>query len=207
MTIDEFAAELERRIGRPSFSRPFVCDGSPLTCSAFVVGFNAATQLTADFWKFWVPGYGFDKALWFVAYSTERKLAGRGVSPTRQRIERIAGAAGAVRCLETNVYSAPTASARRLSSAHRDASVFRFLVETIRPVAMLIHGRETAIAIQEVLRTGPLPVDAFRPMPTPWGTSQLRAVRHLSRGWSFAQADELGRELASAAAERHRARG
>ena len=67
MEITQFEAALAELVGRPSDLRPFVCDGSPLDCEIFIVGANAATAM-GDFWDFWHPGVGMDKAAWFEAY-------------------------------------------------------------------------------------------------------------------------------------------
>lgn len=77
-------------MGRPTSLRPFVCDGSPLDCEIFIVGANAATAM-GDFWDFWLPGVGMDKAAWFAAYKAARaqkplapgKTRRMAVSPTR----------------------------------------------------------------------------------------------------------------------------
>ena len=64
MSLDEFERQLADLLGRPSRARPFVCEGSPLDCEIFIVGFNPATEM-GDFWQFWRTGYGFDKNAWF----------------------------------------------------------------------------------------------------------------------------------------------
>ena len=59
MKLKQFESELRSLTG-PSALRPFVCDGSPLTCRVFIVGINPATSMTTDFWQFWRAGTGFD---------------------------------------------------------------------------------------------------------------------------------------------------
>ncbi|HEX5727165.1 MAG TPA: hypothetical protein VFX98_16930, partial [Longimicrobiaceae bacterium] len=76
LTLEEFSAGLARWIGRPTPERPFVCEGSPLACRAFVVGSHPATMLDADFWEFWEPGYGFHKDAWLRAYEAQRLREG-----------------------------------------------------------------------------------------------------------------------------------
>ncbi len=44
MDLTEFGSELEALIERPTALRPFVCDGSPLSCTVFIVGYNPATE-------------------------------------------------------------------------------------------------------------------------------------------------------------------
>jgi hypothetical protein len=109
--------------------RPFVCDGSPLDCDVALVGYNPATILDADFWDFWLPEIGFDKARWFETYKAERisrplkpgKKRRNAVSPTRKRIELFVGGLGNHRCIETNLYwdaSEDIASHRHSTQPH-----------------------------------------------------------------------------------------
>lgn len=72
--LEKFGDRLAALIGAPTDLRPFVCDGSPLTCDVFIVGFNPATTMSADFWQFWRPGVGFNKVAWFDAYKEDRQL-------------------------------------------------------------------------------------------------------------------------------------
>jgi hypothetical protein len=50
--LKSFEEGLKKHISR-SIMRPFVCDGSPLECEAFLVGFNPRTLMSKEFWKFW----------------------------------------------------------------------------------------------------------------------------------------------------------
>jgi hypothetical protein len=50
VTLDDFERALVALIGRPTDLRPFVCEGSPLTCDVFLVGFNLATTMCRDLW-------------------------------------------------------------------------------------------------------------------------------------------------------------
>lgn len=185
-TLDDFQARLEAAIGRPATSRPFVCQGSPLDCRVFIVGFNPATEISADFWEFWTPGYGFNKTAWFDAYKAERqskplrpgKTRRSAVSPTRRVIEWICEAASPVRCLETNIYSTATPDMNSLSQADRDAALFRFLVEAVKPSVIVAHGKDAG---QEAERFS--------------DHAKILAVPHFSRGWSEKKARELGAEL------------
>jgi hypothetical protein len=185
------AAALRAQVGDPAAVRPFVCDGSPLDCRAFVVGSTPATGMAEAFWTFWDAEAGFLKADWLAAYAAAHGRNGRGVSATRRLLERIAAAAAPVRVLEANVCGLPAA---------RDAAVFELLLDYVRPRAILAHGRESAAYLHA--RFGvPLPTDRFADVPAAWGAVRVRAVRHLSRGWSRAAGDALGVELAAAAGE------
>ncbi|MDZ4689710.1 hypothetical protein [Terricaulis sp.] len=185
-TLDDFQHQLEKAIGRSATSRPFVCEGSPLDCGVFIVGFNPATDMSADFWKFWTPGYGFDKAAWFDAYKAESlnkplrpgKTRRTAVSPTRRVIEWICEAASPVRCLESNIYSTATPDMNSLGHEDRDAAIFRFLVETIKPSVIVAHGK-----------------DAGREADRFSGRAKILAVPHFSRGLSEKKARELGAEI------------
>jgi hypothetical protein len=54
-----------------------------MSCDVFLVGFNPATNGTAQFWSYWLSGYGFDKKRWLVEYKACRKPPKKSVSPTR----------------------------------------------------------------------------------------------------------------------------
>jgi len=154
-TLPAFAIELESLAGRPTNLRPFVCSGSPLECSVFIFGFNPATEMGSDFWDYWRPEHGFDKAAWFESYQNERlsrrlkpgKTRRSRVSNTRRVIEWIIEAASPVRCLETNIYPAATAQAIELTDDHRRTDVFSFLLTAIRPKIVVAHGKDAEIAI------------------------------------------------------------
>lgn len=151
-TLAAFQARLEMAIGKPATLRPFVCEGSPLDCGVFIVGFNPATEMSADFWKFWTPGYGFNKAAWFDAYKAERlnkplrpgKARRNAVSPTRRAIDWICESASPLRCLETNIYATASLDMNSLGHEDRDAATFMFLVETIKPSVIVAHGKTLA---------------------------------------------------------------
>jgi len=156
MTLDEFELQLSDLIGRPTDLRPFVCEGSPLNCEIFLVGFNPATTMNADFWEFWRPGYGYDKAAWFQQYVDERmakplkpgKTRRLPISPSRRNMECfVEGAAGA-RVLETNIYAAASDDMKSLDLASREIAPFRFLLDAIRPKVIVVHGKLAGEAIR-----------------------------------------------------------
>ncbi|WP_292188996.1 hypothetical protein [Mesorhizobium sp.] len=157
MSLDEFERELVALIRRPTDLRPFVCEGSPLTCEVFLVGFNPATEMRTDFWEFWRPGYGYDKVAWFQRYLEERaakplkpgKTRRQRISATRRNIECfVEGAAGA-QVLETNIYAKASDDMKSLDLASREIAPFRFLLETVRPKAMVVHGKPAVEAIRK----------------------------------------------------------
>ncbi|RWQ57830.1 hypothetical protein [Mesorhizobium sp.] len=159
LTLDEFERELVALIGRPTDLRPFVCEGSPLTCDVFLVGFNPATEMRTDFWEFWRPGYGYDKAAWFKRYLEERaakplkpgKTWQQKVSATRRNIECFVEGAAGVRVLETNIYARASDDMRTLDVASREIAPFKFLLDTIKPKVIVVHGKP---ALQTVGKFG-----------------------------------------------------
>ncbi|MFM9433531.1 hypothetical protein ACFDR9_000572 [Janthinobacterium sp. CG_23.3] len=181
--ISKFEYELAALIGAPTDLRPFVCDGSPLTCDVFIVGFNPATTMSADFWQFWRPGVGFDKVAWFEAYKKDRQLKPlkpgktrrNAVSPSRRVIEMILKGASPCRCLETNIYSASTEQATDLATQQRITAPFAFLLAKIKPRVIVAHGIEAVEHIRK-MNVG----------------AKVFQVSHFSRGWSHQEARALG---------------
>lgn len=131
MTVATFAEEL-RRIA-PFGSRPFVCDGSPLECEAFIVGQSVATT-GIDFWRFWSDERGFDRPAFLEVYKAERRKRGKSseVSKTRKVIHCVIESAHLVKCLTTNA---------------DDLQVLQFLVDSIRPEVILAHGNKANRAV------------------------------------------------------------
>jgi hypothetical protein len=185
--LDSFETELACHIGKPTELRPFVCDGSPLACQAFIVGYNPATNMEADFWHFWSQSTGFDKSAWrdeYVADRNHRPLSpGRTrrtkVSPSRRVIEWILEEAAPVKVLETNIYATPTRRKRELAPEDHDDTPFRFLVSTIKPSVIVVHGNDAISKLRLLER----------------GHATVIERRHFSRGWSQAAARELGRQM------------
>jgi hypothetical protein len=182
-TLEIFQQELAALIGTPTELRPFVCDGSPLECEVFIVGFNPATSMSVDFWHFWRPGKGFDKGSWFEAYKKDRqvrplkpgKTRRNSVSPTRRVMDCVLEGAAPYRCLETNIYSAPTEQAVDLASERRITAPFDFLLASIKPRVIVAHGVD---AVEHIRKMN---IDA-----------KVFSVSHFSRGWSREAALELG---------------
>lgn len=178
-----FEDELAALIGAPTDLRPFVCDGSPLICDVFIVGFNPATPMSADFWQFWRSGDGFDKEAWFEAYKRERQLRPlkpgktrrNSVSPSRRVIDKVLEGASPHRCLETNIYSASTEQAVDLASEQRITAPFDFLLANIKPRVIVAHGVD---AVEHIRKKN---IDA-----------KVFPVSHFSRGWSHEEALALG---------------
>jgi hypothetical protein len=179
MNLSDFEEALAAIIGKPTELRPFVCDGSPLACSVFLVGYNPATAMRSGFWDFWTD-QGFKRDAWLDAYARERALmplkpgmkSRPTVSPSRRVIEWIIEGAG-IPVLETNLYARPSADMKSLKE--RDLAPFRFLLDTIRPRVIVAHGKPAHEALE-----------ALSPR------AEVLAVPHFSRGWSKKRALDLG---------------
>ena len=117
--------------------RPFVCDGSPLSCSVFLVGFNPATRLESSFWSFWSDSLGFDRSRFINEYEQTRKVEG-----VRQRLNAMVGRFPVGSVLETNICSEPTKKAADLKRKDRRTDVFRFLLQSIRLRLVFLHSNE-----------------------------------------------------------------
>jgi len=188
MTLDEFEMKLVTLIGRPTNLRPFVCNGSPLACDVFVVGFNPATEMAGDFWDHWKAGLGFDKSAWFQAYLSDRwtrplkpgKKSRPALSNTRRCLGWIEDGARGVSILETNVFAKASETKPELALKDRNAAPFRFLVDVVKPKVIVAHGADAHAAVDQ-LNT----------------KAQVLKVPHLSRGWSEERAREFGRSLAA----------
>lgn len=179
-------------------SRPFVCDGSPLACSVFIVGFNPATEMDKPFWSYWSDASGFDKATFMRDYLVERELQEpKGV---RARIERIVAQLPKGACLETNICSKPTKTAAELQPGERTTAIFRLLLDSIRPRFVYVHSNDP-IAYFERL-TGTTGFDSGSPKTGSVDGYSFRVFG--TRGplfrMGFAQAEELGRQIRSAVA-------
>lgn len=191
MTLDEFEWNLADLIGRPTDLRPFVCAGSPLDCTVFLVGYNPATSMDAEFWECWRSGYGFDKRSWCRQYRAERaaKLLKPGkkhrpaISPTRRNIDAFVEGAGTARVLETNIYAKASDDMKALDLGSRVIEPFRFLLTAIQPKVIVVHGKPAVEAIAKF--DVPAPV--------------IAADNHLSRKTSRETAKALGARAASLA--------
>jgi hypothetical protein len=147
MSLFSFRAHLQATTDETAAMRPFVCDGNPYDCKAFIVGINPASRVL--FWPFWSDETGFDKKAWLRGYIAERKARplkpGRTrrqcISPTRRSIEWIVDAAAPTKILETNIYSVPTSRASELRKADKRTEAFEFLLSEIAPAVLLLHGK------------------------------------------------------------------
>lgn len=194
MDLQEFEQQLRDLIGSPARLRPFVCEGSPLACRVVITGSNPATQVGLDFWDFWTRGYGFHKTAWREAYARERaRLGKRPVSTTRRVIDQLTGAMS-VPCLETNIYSSAADAVADLSPEERWTGPFDFLVDAIRPDVIVTYGKDAETHLEGWLGLG-IPHETFGQVRVLGGRVWFRAERHFSRGYAYARAEQLGRDI------------
>jgi hypothetical protein len=197
MNLRAFREKLEEVTQRNGAARPFICNGSPYDCKAFVVGINAASNV--PFWCYWDDEKGFDKERWYDRYRAEREATDRKpVSPTRQRLKRIVCAAAPVQILETNLFSVATRRAVDLQQKDKLTDVLEFLLCEVSPGVLLLHGK----AVREHFeRLCGHPLTCSFSSATIYGkTVKIAAVRQLAYV-SYGKASELGKTIRSLVAE------
>lgn len=205
MTPTDFKEKLKELIGNDMKLRPFVCDGNPLACEAFIVGFNPATDSERGFLEFWEEPTGFDRKSWLENYIVERmtaplklgKTRRQRLSNTRQRLEWIVASAKPTNVLETNLFSRPSSDEKSLAKENRVTDIFDFLVQTIQPKAILLHGKEAKEYFEKCIGEK-LSSERFMPIEYQGSVINLMAVSHFSRGWSLKNSVALGKQLAEA---------
>jgi hypothetical protein len=100
---DAFITEMRARIPRsPCPLRPFVCKGLPQSCNVLVIGQNPATEMGADWWRWWNDETGFDLDAFMRDYRAQRRANDKTeMSPTRKRLGILRDFCG-LASLETN---------------------------------------------------------------------------------------------------------
>lgn len=137
--LSKFRSDLTELMVKPNL-RPFLCNGSPLACTTFIVGFNPATSLDGSFWDYWNDVSGYDKPAMMRDYLKTRGLSKpKGV---RARIERIVDQLPQGACLETNICSTPTKKMEHLDRSHRTTEIFEFLLRRLKPSLIYAHSNE-----------------------------------------------------------------
>jgi hypothetical protein len=179
-------------------SRPFVCDGSPLECSVFVVGFNPATEMDQPFWTYWSDSSGFDKSAFIRDYLVKRGLhEPKGV---RARIERIVSQLPPGACLETNICSKPTKTAAELRPGDRTTAIFDFLLGTIRPRVVYVHSNDPIAYFERVTGTAGFDSGSLKPATIGGHSFLLLGTRGPLFRMGFADAEDVGRKVRAALA-------
>ena len=204
MKLLEFEKNLREKLKNYEKPRPLICEGNPLECEVFIVGINAATEMSKDFWSFWSKKNGFNKYEWFQSYILERKMKPlkpnktkrNKLSPTRQRIEWITESIKPIKVLETNLFVKPTTKANELTSKDKDSSVFEYLLETIKPKIIFIHGNEVIQHFEKLynIKITKNEIINFNILGT---KTKVLAMKHLAIGWSKQKSLELGELLNS----------
>jgi hypothetical protein len=131
MTLTEFSEGLFQLLphGLDSTLRPFVCEGSPLNCSTFIVGYNNAHGI-GPFRQVWSDQTGFDKSAFDKLFVLS---GGKPDDRTTNRywINRISNAVG--QCLETNLFSKDSKKAQSLSAKDQSPDAFDYVFKSVRP--------------------------------------------------------------------------
>lgn len=150
---------------RAQDDRPFVCNGNPLDCEVFIVGFNPATAIKdSKFTDFFINGV-FDKEKFTNIYKSaraeQREQAGKEgnkISKTRKGIDLISTQLEKeeIKTLETNVYFKPTSKAKELKKEDRNAGQFLELLSLFKgsnnPKVIFIHGGKTLKTFAKMLK-------------------------------------------------------
>jgi hypothetical protein len=151
MDIDQFQSGLVEVIGQQSNLRPFICEGSPLDCEVFIVGYNPATAMNIDWWQYWEEGYGYRRGQWRQEYLLQRE--GR-MSKTRKRIEAIVSDLTPYRVLEANIDARPS---KRKSEYPRPVTApFDYLLKSCNPKVIVAHGVDAVAHLESWAKTGSL---------------------------------------------------
>ncbi|HEX5359584.1 MAG TPA: hypothetical protein VFW49_00555 [Fluviicoccus sp.] len=170
-----------------AYFRPFVCKGDIETADIFLVGINPATpihpsDMTLDNYMHLLQDYDRFLAL----YSSLRQAQGK-TTKSRTRtgmdafIQWLSSACGHA-ILETNVIPYPTKDVKALrkvpeaTQAHAKA-IFMKLLTTLKPRLLVVHGKESACVLEELLINAGLlaagetrsaaPIETLESM-TPW---------------------------------------
>jgi hypothetical protein len=184
-------ADFDRRLRElaEDDARPFLCQGDPYDCSIFLVGLNPRTR--TDFWPYWSPAKGCAKDQWLAAYRAREKKIG----PTRKRIELLFETlAPELKCLETNLFDAWSQRLADLPKEKRSTRIFDFLLDEIRPKAILAHGR-AVVEHLEKLTGQSLRLDSVQRVKLGGQQVVLYPRHHLSFQLSEAACRQIGVRL------------
>ena len=197
--LSTFYENLKSRMVAIENPRPFICDGNPLECEIFIVGFNAATEMQTKFDEFWSNVNGFNKSEWLKCYISERqakplrpgKTRKNRVSATRQRIEWLTEYLYPFSCLETNLFSKATIDAKSLDKSNQTTEVFDLLLDTVKPKLIITHGVDARRYFENKLGLT-IPENEIVQLGD---NLTFIAISHLSRGWSQEKTKELAMKV------------
>jgi hypothetical protein len=144
--LKEIDRQIRRFTNESRLSRPFICDGLPRGCQVVQVGINPGTD--TPFWPYWNMPTGFNKGDWLNHYM--RKHGGK-LGRTRRCIEILCQALKPLRCLELNLYHRFSKSEASLGKEHHDTALFDFMLKTVRPRVLVVHGRKPIKHLERLL--------------------------------------------------------
>lgn len=193
MTLNEFESKLKGLLVDP-YSLSFVCDGSPLKCSLFIVGTKWARRVEKPFLRFWEPTYGFRKQ----DFLRELYQLPGGPTRTRKIIEIIAAAVGQQVTLDTNIYLHPAPGSKHSTPRDKKTGVFEWLLYTIKPRVVFAYGKPAKEFFRE--RGGTITENSLTPQAISLDglEFELLSWTHLTYQTSYADVEEIGRALAEA---------
>ncbi|MGH1415113.1 MAG: hypothetical protein ACRBB0_16610 [Pelagimonas sp.] len=148
--LTRFRENLGKVVGQPTTLRPFVCEGSPLDSDVFIVGYNPATKMDGDWWRFWKEDYGYQKSEWFREYSAQRGA----MSKTRAKIEDIVNTLSDVNVLEANIDARP--SAKKSEYPKPVTGPFDHVLRACQPKVIIAHGADAVKHLQNWKPNGTL---------------------------------------------------
>ena len=186
-------AEFDRRLREiaPNNTRPFLCEGSPFECRAFIVGLNPRTQ--TPFWPHWNVSTGCCKSSWLDEY---RRRHNNKLGRTRECIEILFEALGPFKCLETNLYPGWSNRFRDLPIEFRNTNVFDFILDAVKPNLVFVHGRKAILHIERITgQTAFRRDEVLRNIQLPSHEADLYLRHHLSYQLSTSECRRIGERL------------
>ncbi len=182
--LDQALGKMVPQIG----ARPFVCDGSPLNASVFLVGLNPST--TTSFWDYWDAKKGLRRQEWLDAYQRKEGKLRR----TRKYLEVLYNELGDVRSIEANLYSQCSDRLSDLAQTHQDTEVFEYLLQALQPRLVFAYGNRVVKHLER-LTSKELPKNKFTRVSLYTNPTTIFAHRHLSYQLSKDDCHRLGRRL------------
>jgi uracil-DNA glycosylase len=147
MTLRKFRSHLSEKMPDKSI-RLFVCNGSPFDCRVVLVGINPAFsgfKKTCSFWNFWRDESGFDIQKWLNSFKKLRLKKGKSeLTKTRNLIEHFRKKLEekGIPLMDTNIYMKETSRSNQLKKSEKDTNTFWYLIKTIKPRIIILHGKK-----------------------------------------------------------------
>ena len=122
-------------------------------------------------------------------------LQKRALQGVRPRIERIVAQLRPGTCLETNICSKPTRTARELSQADARTDIFRFLLRTIRPKVVFVHSNDPIDYLERLVGCTGIADGEFKRVE--WESHEFLLMGRKGPLFrlGFAEAEEIGRRI------------